>query len=95
MIIKININTIKKLLKDKEFTKKLPDNFAERLKKFEEKPDCPCHHELYFKVLKEAHDQIIEHLSEKNITAQSQKKVEEQYQETKEERKIEFEESTE
>ena len=50
--MKININTIKKLLKDKEFTKKLPDNFAEGLKKFEEKPDCPCHHELYFKVLK-------------------------------------------
>jgi len=72
--MKININTIKKLLKDKEFTKKLPDKFSEGLKKFEEKPDCPCHHNLYFKVLKEAHDQIIEHLSKKTIIPQVQKK---------------------
>lgn len=93
--MKININTIKKLLKDKEFTKKLPDNFAEGLKKFEEKPDCPCHHELYFHILKEAQDLIIEHLNGKNITAQSQKRAEEQYEETEEEKKIEFEEFTE
>lgn len=85
--MKININTIKKLLKDKEFTKKLPDTFSEGLKKLEEKPDCPCHYNLYFKVLKEAHDQIIEHLSKKNITAQGE--------ENEIEKKIEFEEFTE
>jgi hypothetical protein len=85
--MKININKIKKLLKDKEFTKKLPDNFAEGLKKFEEKPDCPCHHELYFRILKEAQDLIIEHLNKKNITAQSG-----EIEETEEEKKIEFEE---
>lgn len=88
--MKININKIKKLLKDKEFTKKLPDNFAEGLKKFEEKPDCPCHHELYFRILKEAQDLIIEHLNKKNLTAQS-----EEIEETEEEKKIEFEEFTE
>jgi hypothetical protein len=84
--MKININTIKKLLKDKEFTKTLPEIFSDDLKKFEEKPDCPCHHELYFKILKEANKQIIDYINNKTITTQNV--VENQ----KEEQKIEIEE---
>jgi hypothetical protein len=69
--MKININTIKKLLKDKEFVKTLPETFAEDLKKFEEKPDCPCHHELYFRILKEAQEKVVNYIKNKTITTQS------------------------